>query len=403
MNRSPLEAAHRRVLERSRAARGERGGGERHGAAMGVAQEGLLDPEMVPWGQTEESPEPVCLLVADYGELEAEYAAIRRGTGMFDRPDRGVLEISGADARDLLSRLLTNAVPEIGGSVRGFLLARTGRILADVLLLVLEDLVLLDLDRTDAEAVKEHIESFVFAEDVQVVDRSSERHRIELHGPDAEATFAAAFAADGPRNWSLQANGRTPCGEPGLALDVAKNEVEGVWEKLIESIAPARRPPRAIGWHAYNIARIEAGTPIFHVDFGPDALPHETGVLKDRVSFTKGCYPGQEVVARMESRGKSKRQLTGLRIEGEWVPLSATQVFVPDTDDVATLGEQVGVVTSSTIAPMLGAAVVAFASVKTAYAAEGTKLRVVAEGEPTFATTSSLRFLESSKPEGGDA
>lgn len=403
LEQSPLEAAHRRVLERSRDSRGSRGDAQREGAAMGVAQDGLMDPEMVAWGETEESPKPVCLLVADYGELEAEYAAIRRGTGIIDRADRGLLEVHGADAVDLLSRLITNAMPGEGGTVRGFLLARTGRILGDVLLVVNSEMVLLDLDRTDAELVKEHIESFVFSEDVQVVNRTPERHRIELHGPDAEATFAVAFGDSPPRNWSLAVNGRTPCSEPGLAIDVPRSEVEDVWETLIEAIAPASRPPRAIGWHAYNIARIETGTPIFHVDFGPDALPHETGVLQDRVSFTKGCYPGQEVVARMESRGKSKRQLIGLRIQGEAVPLAGTQVFLPDPDDAGTLGEQVGVLTSSTIAPMLGAAVVGFASIRTAQAADGTTLRVVAEGEPTSATTSSLRFLESTVSDGGVA
>ena len=400
MIQSPLDAAHRRVLERSREARAHRDGGGRDGAALGIAQDGLLDPEMVPWGQTEESPQPACLLVADYGELEAEYAAIRRGTGILDRPDRGLLELTGADALDLLSRLLTNATPGIGASVRGFLLARTGRILADVQVMAREDSVLLDLDRTDIEAVKVHIESFIFSEDVQIVDQTLLRHRIELHGPDAEITLSTAFPEERPSTWSLAVEDRTPCGEPGLALDVPIKDVEAVWEKLLATVPPARRPPRAIGWHAYNIARIEAGTPIFHVDFGPDALPHETGILKERVSFTKGCYPGQEVVARMESRGKSKRKLIGLRIEGEGVPLSGTQVFLPDPEDGAVLGEQIGVLTSSTIAPMLGAAVVAFATIKTANAEDGTTLRVMAEGEPVGATTSSIRFLDG-LPDGG--
>ena len=100
---SPLQAAHRRVLLRSHMARANSAKPPRQGAATGVAQEGAQDPEMIPWGQTEESPEPVCVLVADYGELEAEYAAIRRGTGVIDRPDRGLIELTGTDARDLLA------------------------------------------------------------------------------------------------------------------------------------------------------------------------------------------------------------------------------------------------------------------------------------------------------------
>src|SRR5439155_17574914 len=117
---------------------------------------------------------------------------------------------------------------------------------------------------------------------------------------------------------------------------------------------------RRIGWHAYNIARIEAGWPIFNIDFGPDSLPHETGVLEDRVSFKKGCYLGQEVVARMQSLGHPKQRLVGLKAK-EWttsggeegVPEEGTRVYAQARgQEGGQPPEVVGAVTSSAASPM---------------------------------------------------
>ncbi|MBL8765625.1 MAG: hypothetical protein JNM07_15400, partial [Phycisphaerae bacterium] len=118
-------------------------------------------------------------------------------------------------------------------------------------------------------------------------------------------------------------------GEVGLELVMSTGDVPAVYEQILErglstngppgagpaaTITPAGYRMRPAGWHAYNIARIEAGTPLFNIDFGPNSLPAETGVLDDRVSFTKGCYLGQEVVARMKSLGHPKQTLVGLRL-----------------------------------------------------------------------------------------
>ena len=395
MDESPLAAAHRRVLERRIAERTAMGQAPARPGFV-VPEGGSEDgPDRIPWGVGEEATEPSCWLVASYGELEIEYAAIRRATAVMDRADRGLVSLNGSDAAELLGNLLSNAIPEPGECVRGFLLARTGRILADVLAHVREDGVDIDLDRTDAAAVASHLESFVFAEDVQIVDRTAERTRIELHGPDVEVTLQTAYPElpDWLNHWSLEIDGTGPLGVPGLAIDVPNEQAEEVWETILAATPPARRPPRPIGWHALNVARIEAGSPFFHIDFGGDALPHETGVLSQRVSFRKGCYPGQEVVARMESRGKSKRSLVGLRIQGDLLPVAGAQVFKPDPEVEDSMGEQVGIITSSSLAPMLGAVPVAFASVRSASAAPGTRLRVVAEGEPADAIVGALDFL----------
>ncbi|MCC7406605.1 MAG: aminomethyltransferase family protein, partial [Phycisphaeraceae bacterium] len=130
---------------------------------------------------------------------------------------------------------------------------------------------------------------------------------------------------------------------------------------------------RGIGWMAYNTARIEAGSPLFHVDFGPDSLPHETAILSQAVSFTKGCYLGQEIVARMQSLGHPKRLLVGLRLPDDRLPIAGSQVLTAD-------GQVVGAVTSSTLSPLLGQTAIALAVVKWGRHEPGTTLRVAAEG-----------------------
>lgn len=380
---SPLEAAHQRWLERRFAERG------------GSPEGGVPAVEMVPWGAVEGAQEPACVLVADYGELHAEYAAVRRGSAVMDRADRGLIEVAGTDALDVLERILSNKMPPVNEAARAFLLTRQGQVIGDLVVFNQGDRVLLDLDRTDEAVVAEHVNSFIFTEDATVCATGKERHRIEVYGPDAALLTESFTPPDSMRSLRLDA-GTLPLGEVSIALDIAREDAEVVWEALlsIENIPAAKHPPRAIGWHAYNIARIEAGAPIFHIDFGDNVRPHETGVLDSRVSFNKGCYPGQEIVARMQSRGQSKRRLVGLRIEGEALPVAGAQVFPSEALDGGAIGEQIGVISSSTISPLLGAAPIAFATLKSSHAEEGTRVRVPADGTPVEATVTPLCFLQ---------
>ncbi len=416
MYQSPLAAAHLLVMQRLLDHRREvaSSASEVRGDEVERLVPANVELETVPWGVVEEGGEPACEVILDFGELEAEYAAIRRASGLSDRTDRAVIELVGADAEDLLERLVTNAFAgQASGVVRAFLLERTGRVLADLVLIRLDDRVLLELDRTDVARVVSHLSGFVFAEDVEIHDRSSEFHRIDLLGPESPAVIESACGrslrggeavqvriGDHPVTiFALDTPTSSPVGEPGIGLVVDRAHAEAVWEIVLAAAPAGRRPVRAIGWNAFNIARLEAGTPLFHLDFGPDALPHETGVLADRVSFRKGCYPGQEVVARMESRGKSKRQVVGLRGTSEALPVTGAQVF----DEEEGVGRQVGVVTGSTIAPMRGAAVIALASIRASHVAPGTRVLVNAEGEMVPAVVTGLDFELPEPPERADA
>jgi folate-binding protein YgfZ len=299
----------------------------------------------------------------------------------------------------------------------GFLLNRKGRIDADATVADLPagaagepPVTLLDVDVHDAARTASALGAMVFSEDVEVRDESGAWARIAVHGPEGASLLSNAGADDAALE-SLNADlrcvraaiagapavlvRRDQCGSPGVELLVPVAHAARAWDALVgqhDAAEGGRRRARPAGWHAYNIARIEAGTPLHHVDFGHDSLPHESGVLAERVSFRKGCYPGQEVVARMESLGKPKQRLVALRIAEDALPTAGSPVFERGADGEP--GSPVGVVTSSTLSPMLGASSVAFAMVRTAHAAPGTVLVVPAEGGRATATVQEgLRFL----------
>ncbi len=377
---------------------GDRGGGATgHRVAIDIA----YLPYAAPDAPTADGP--ACELVASFGPVEPEYAAIRRGAALFDATLRGTVLVTGADRLEFLQRMLTQDVKRcVAGSLcRSFWLNRKGRIDADLTIAELGDRMILDVDRTRAAHVVRTLGSFVFSEDIRLADASDVQHRLEVHGPAAARMLALAGATSIPARDEARdtAVGGVPVtllrtdvlGEHGWSIVVERARVGDVWDALltVRDEHNDRLRVRPIGWHAYNIARVEAGTPLFNIDFGAANLPHETGVIRDRVSFKKGCYLGQEIVARMESLGKPKQMLVGLRPQADLLPVADAQVFAKSPE--GGMGEQVGSVTSSTLAPMLGAAPIAMAMIRTASAAPGTTLLVNAEGEQCDATVTALR------------
>lgn len=349
--------------------------------------------------------QPALEVVETFGPYEAEYAAIHKGAAIFDMAFRGTVELTGKDRLDLLHRLTTQDVRSLpsGQARRGFLLDKAGHIQADVVVINLADRTLLDVDLADAPAVAQAVERMVFSEDVQVRDASADFVHLGLLGPAAPKLLhhvtgqqpaaiepAAAWLID-HRGATLVIHRRDEAGPLGLHVLTPTAIAADVYAALTEAVGGLNPDPapgivpgaegqpkrtilgRGIGWMAYNTARIEAGSPLFHVDFGPDSLPHETAILSQAVSFTKGCYLGQEIVARMQSLGHPKRLLVGLRLPDDRLPIAGSQILTADS-------QVVGGVTSSTLSPLLGQTAIALAVVKWGRHTPGTTLRVAAEG-----------------------
>ncbi|MFZ4465712.1 MAG: YgfZ/GcvT domain-containing protein [Phycisphaerales bacterium] len=379
-----------------------------------------VEVEWMPYGgagSAEAATEPP-EIVAGYGLLELEYAAFRRGAAVVERSCRGTVAVRGGDRIEFLNRMVTQELKGMAaGDVRtGFWLNRKGRIEADLVFAEVpaavdnDAFMLIDLDVHDAARTVTSLTAFLFNEDVHLADQTAEWGRLAVHGPEGAMLLSNAGADDASlealnadlRCVRTQLAGvpavlvrRDQCGSPGVEVFVPASGLARVWDALVsqhDATAGGRRRARPAGWHAYNIARIEAGTPLHHVDFGTESLPHESGVIGERVSFRKGCYLGQEVVARMESLGKPKQRLVGLRIAEDALPVAGSPVFELGADGAP--GNPVGSITSSTLSPMLGASSVAFAMVRTAHAEPGTVLGVPAEGVRATATVQPrLRFL----------
>lgn len=345
-----------------------------------------------------------CEILASAGAIELEYAALRSGAGVFDANHQGALVLRGRERRDFLNRMVTADLKEFpaGRAIEAFWLNRKGRIDADLLLAECGDRVVATVDVHQAASAAESLGRFVVAEEVELANESESLHQLWLLGPKAGEALAALAGSSLPAAGSCAtvSIAGIPClaigvdwiGPTGFVIVSPRERVAEVWDALLAAeLRGSRQRIRPIGWLAFNVARIEAGTPLFNVDFGTDALPHETGVLHRRVSFKKGCYLGQEVVARMESLGKPKQRLVGLRLRGDLLPVAGGQVFAIEDD---AMGACVGSVTSSTPSPLLGAAPIAFAMVRSSHAAIGTELLVNAEGDQSRAEVVPLRFVD---------
>ncbi|MEM8781532.1 MAG: glycine cleavage T C-terminal barrel domain-containing protein [Planctomycetota bacterium] len=351
----------------------------------------------------------------DFGQFEAEYAAIRRNVGVMHLPWRRVIPVTGRDVSTFLHALLTQDVKSTagGGTRPALLLDAKGHVLADLLVHRGDAETWLDLDVFDALAVREALEAKLFAEDVRFgqTDRVCfavlgpacfaliEALRVEEaepgHPPLTETgvhqVVSLGVADEGP---ALAASvfRHDDAGVPGLRVWVPGEHAAAAYAALLdaagflsqdpteapEAFAARRRESlrgRPVGWSAYNTARIEAGTPLFHVDFGPTNLPAEAGLVETHVSFTKGCYPGQEAVARMKNLGHPKKLLVSLEVGSEGVPVAGTEVF--DAEDP---GRVVGAVTSSAASPLRGQKALAIAMVRWGKHEAGTAVRVAAGG-----------------------
>jgi folate-binding protein YgfZ len=376
--------------------------------------------EWVRYGQNEAAVE-----IADtFGAYEAEYAAVRGRVGIMHLPQRGVLRLSGKDVKDFLHRLTTQDINGMaaGETRRGFQLNVKGRIVADMLIHHDDADTWLDTYRCDIAELAKVLDMRLFAEDVKMQDVSGKYELFALHGPAATALIEklGGEPLDEPgTHHMMQLAGATAsvyrhdiCGSPGYGVWCEAEYAAPLYQAMLDAAgydadapdpqvdphaaadAAAKRRDtlrgRPIGWAAFNTARIEAGSPLFHVDFGADCLPHETSLLDETTSFTKGCYIGQEIVARMQNLGHPKRLLVGLRFDDARLPVAGSQVF--DHEDRGTV---IGAITSSTISPMRGHTAIAIAMIKWGKHRPNTKVVVPAEGQMVEAAVRGLRSMES--------
>ncbi|MDX6402849.1 MAG: hypothetical protein QOH70_304 [Blastocatellia bacterium] len=329
--------------------------------------------------------------------LSTEYSAVRDGgAGVIDLSSRGRLLVSGSEAVMFLNGLITNDMKTL--AVNSWMAAIfpnvQGRLLAAVRIIHREDGFLIDTESPTLETVAKLLERFTLAGDFRVNNLTSETAMLSIQGPNAAAVIRQAFgdtAATLARERVVTAqldNGSdvtviraTHTGEDGFDLFVKVNEAA----KLSAMISDAGAQP--FGSEVAETLRIEAGIPRFGIDMDETRVVTETN-LDDAVSFTKGCYIGQEIIARIKYRGHVAKKLTGVLVEHDGALESGLNIFSADD-------KEIGSITSSAVSPRLKQTI-ALAYLKYDYLEPGTKVKVVsAEGELP-ATVTELPFIRGS-------
>jgi len=289
-------------------------------------------------------------------------SALYEGAGLFPRHDRGRIVLRGADGKAYLHGLLSNDILALqpGGWCYATLLTPQGRMISDMRVFDLGDLLLMDVQQPVLATVREHLEKFVIMEDVEVEDVTSEWAQIGLYGPRANDVLAAASADAGWRA-PLYTLPSRDIGVDGADLIVPVGAVDAVTAALERAGAVRVDPADA------EVTRVEAGIPKFLVDMDATTIPLEAGIEDRAISMTKGCYVGQEVIVRVLHRGGGRvaKKLVGLAVDGDAQP-----------DDRLFAGDrEVGRITSAVDSPRLGRRV-ALGYVQRDYVEPGTELSV---------------------------
>jgi folate-binding protein YgfZ len=296
--------------------------------------------------------------------IHAQYEAARSRAGLVGRADRGRIVVSGKDAASYLQGLLTNDIVALAageGCYAAYLTAQ-GRMISDMTVYQLGDVVLLSLARDVTPAVLGRLDQFVFSEDVQLGDVSDTFGSIAIVGPRA-ADIAASVIAVAPGAQpigSLPEHGNvrgtfedqaaivlriSDTGEPGYELLTDNAQ--------IGKLAGALRDLGAVDVddETAEVLRVERGVPKFHRDMDEETIPLEAGIETRAINFNKGCYVGQEVIIRVLHRGHGRvaRKLVGLTLAGA-TPASH-QAPISSGD------REVGQVTSSVFSPAVGRAI----------------------------------------------
>ena len=280
---------------------------------------------------------------------------MREGAAIVDRSAVSAIQLTGNDRRSYLQGLLTNDIAALtpGTGCYAAMLTAQGRMLTDMRVLELGDAVLVEVPAHVAPAIREHLDRFVFAEDVQVADVTGSRVEIGLYGPKAlEVLQRAGTQGAAPSRVNDVSRVRIADREAllvrsdafGAGYDVIVDAAD------VEAVGDALRGAGALTADAADAeaVRIEHAYPLFGVDMDADTIPLEAGLEERAISRSKGCYVGQEVIVRVQDRGHG-------RVAKRLVPLTfnATDAVPPKGAAILSGDREIGRVTSAAWSPAL--------------------------------------------------
>jgi folate-binding protein YgfZ len=294
-----------------------------------------------------------------YGNVEREYRAAYATSAFFDVSHRGKIRVAGKDAASFLHNLCTNDVLHLpaGAGREAFFTTGQAKIVGHGLVFHVrngdeEQTFWIDAGPGQGARLLQHLDHYLIAEMVKLEDRSPDFAQLYIAGPGAKAVLAQALSDPLPEMAEfdhltprLLSNGGqlrrvTHLALPGFDVLCPRARLPALWRQLVAAgAAPA-------GLMALDTLRIEAGTAVYGLDIDESNLPHEVGRIETAVSFTKGCYIGQETIARIRTYGHVNRSLVGLRLAERETPDRGAPIHKD--------GKEIGHITSSVLSPRLG-------------------------------------------------
>jgi folate-binding protein YgfZ len=338
------------------------------------------------------------MIPAHLGDVASEYQAVRSAAGLIDFAQRGLLQFSGPDRLSFLQGMLSNDMRDLKpfDGAYATILSQQGKVIADVRVLCAMNSFYLDFWENLKDKLLDHLNRYLIADEVEIIDRSQEYTIVSIQGPQAQALLRRTIPGDielptrPKQHGMIDIDGAAVCvvndshtGEAGYDLIVPLSSAANIAQKLTN--AGKEFSAAWIGEEALNILRVEAGIPRYGVDFTEDNLLLEVGI-DNAFSFTKGCYLGQEVVERIRSRGHVNKKLSGLLLDGE-TPAKAGDV-------IESAGKPIGMVTSSVFSPALKQSI-ALGYLNKDFWTPGGEVSIKSD-RPRAATVAALPFLRSS-------
>src|SRR5467141_3190440 len=290
-----------------------------------------------------------CTMPDDFGDAAAEYRYARETVALIDKNYRASLSFTGPDRVRYLNAILTNNIKDLGtghGNV-SLLLNPQGHILAEIETYAFPDRLLCVSYAMIRERLIEWLDKYIIMDDVTLTDETPRHGTLALEGPKAAALVKEVSRADLAKLEELSSHGAKvgsiPCwitkrssgGVPGAEFFAEREKLPELWQILSDAARWHEGAP--MGYAALSATRLAQGVPWFGYDFGEKQIPHEAGLQDSHISYTKGCYTGQEIVERVRSRGQVNRQRVQLMFSGETVPEAGTPLMME--------GKEVGFVT----------------------------------------------------------
>ena len=296
-----------------------------------------------------------CALPDDFGDWRAEYVFARKSVALIDKNYRAYVSFTGPDRVRYLNAILTNDIKGLAenrGTV-SLLLNPQGRILAELETYALSEKLFCASYAMIRERLIAWMEKYIIMDDVTLTDESEQYATVALEGPRAAEVVrqVTGIALSGmgelqsvnatPASIPCRIVKRSPGGIVGAEFVTERASIESLWSVLSDAVK--KQDGGAMGYTALNMLRLEQGIPWFGYDFGEKQIPHEAGLETSHISYTKGCYTGQEIVERVRSRGQTNRVRVLLEFD------TAADPGTPLFED----GKEIGTVTRAGFSPVL--------------------------------------------------